>query len=73
LAFYINLPLGAMALAVVWFTMHLRGRLVRMKLDWLDAAPIAVVITASASASIAASLRARSTLVDRRRLMAVAA
>ncbi|WP_432877493.1 MDR family MFS transporter [Kribbella sp. CA-245084] len=43
-AFYINLPLGALALVVIWFTMHLPRYRRDAKVDWLGAGLLAVAI-----------------------------
>lgn len=45
-AFYINLPLGVVALVVVWFTMKLPRRHSDAKVDWLGAGLLAVAISA---------------------------
>jgi EmrB/QacA subfamily drug resistance transporter len=46
-AFYINLPLGILALAVVWFTMHLPRQQLRAPIiDWAGAALLAIAVTA---------------------------
>ncbi|NMH96250.1 MDR family MFS transporter [Pseudonocardia acidicola] len=45
-AFYINLPLGVLALVVVWFTMHLPGRREHVTIDWRGAGLLAVAISA---------------------------
>jgi EmrB/QacA subfamily drug resistance transporter len=45
-AFYINLPLGVVALIVVWFTMHLPRVRREAKIDWLGAGTLAVAISA---------------------------
>ncbi|MDT7707976.1 MAG: hypothetical protein QOG20_3583 [Pseudonocardiales bacterium] len=44
--FYINLPLGVIALIVIWFTMKLPRRHSEAKVDWLGAGLLAVAISA---------------------------
>jgi EmrB/QacA subfamily drug resistance transporter len=44
--FYINLPLGVVALVVVWFTMKLPKVRREAKIDWLGAGLLAVAISA---------------------------
>lgn len=39
--FLVNLPVGGLALAVIWFTMPLRARLTEHSIDWLGAGVLA--------------------------------
>jgi EmrB/QacA subfamily drug resistance transporter len=45
-AFYVNLPLGAIALVVCWFTLHLSKGAGKARIDWTGAALLTVWITA---------------------------
>jgi EmrB/QacA subfamily drug resistance transporter len=45
-AFYVNLPLGALALFFVWTRLHLPKRRTTHRIDWLGAGILAVGITA---------------------------
>ncbi|MFC4944535.1 MDR family MFS transporter [Pseudonocardia sp. GCM10023141] len=45
-AFYINLPLGVVALIVIWFTMNLPRKSSKASIDWLGAGLLAVAISA---------------------------
>jgi EmrB/QacA subfamily drug resistance transporter len=45
-AFYINIPLGILALVVVWFTMKLPVRRREARIDWRGAGLLAVAISA---------------------------
>lgn len=44
-AFYINLPLGVLALVVIWFTMNLPRKTSKASIDWLGAGLLAVAIS----------------------------
>lgn len=43
--FYINLPLGVLALVVIWFTMNLPRKTSKASIDWLGAGLLAVAIS----------------------------
>ncbi|GJF02736.1 MDR family MFS transporter [Pseudonocardia sp. D17] len=45
-AFYINIPLGVVALIVIWFTMKLPGRRAQVSIDWAGAGLLAVAVSA---------------------------
>lgn len=46
-AFYVNLPLGAIALTTVWFTLHVKHhRVGKVVIDWWGAAMLTVWVTA---------------------------
>ncbi|RTL67593.1 MAG: DHA2 family efflux MFS transporter permease subunit [Pseudonocardiaceae bacterium] len=45
-AFYINIPLGVLALVVIWFTMKLPGRRAQVSIDWAGAGLLAVAVSA---------------------------
>ena len=45
-AFYINIPLGVLALVVVWFTMKLPHRRMQASIDWRGAGLLGVAISA---------------------------
>ncbi|MEU3460726.1 MDR family MFS transporter [Streptomyces sp. NPDC006733] len=44
-AFYINLPLGLLALVWLWRTLHLPTRRIKARIDWLGIAVLAVTIS----------------------------
>ncbi|ODU01179.1 MAG: transporter, partial [Pseudonocardia sp. SCN 72-86] len=45
-AFYINIPLGVLALVVIWFTMKLPGRRAQVSIDWAGAGLLATAVSA---------------------------
>jgi EmrB/QacA subfamily drug resistance transporter len=45
-AFYVNLPIGAVALVLVWTRLHLPKRRTEHRIDWAGAGTLAVAITA---------------------------
>jgi EmrB/QacA subfamily drug resistance transporter len=45
-AFYVNLPLGAIALVFIWTRLHLPKRRTEHRIDWFGAGVLAVAITA---------------------------
>ncbi|GAA5049707.1 MDR family MFS transporter [Streptomyces similanensis] len=45
-AFYVNLPLGVLALVWLWLTLHVPARRVRARIDWAGIALLAVSISA---------------------------
>ncbi len=45
-AFYVNLPLGAIALAFIWVRLHLPKMRTKHRIDWLGAGLLAIGITA---------------------------
>jgi EmrB/QacA subfamily drug resistance transporter len=50
-AFYVNLPLGLLALAWLWRTLHVPARRITAKIDWLGIALLTVTISATVLAA----------------------